>query len=105
MLIIDKKGDIETLRSLGAEDKLIRNIFILEGWMISLAGLTGGLVTGIGFALAQQKFGFIKMPGQFLVQAYPVILSWTDVLLTAAGVAVIGYLIALLPVAAMKRKS
>ena len=105
MLIIDKKGDIETLRSLGAEDKLIRNIFILEGWMISLAGLAGGLVTGIGFALAQQQFGFIKMPGQFLVQAYPVILSWTDVLLTAAGVAVIGYLIALLPVAAMKRKS
>jgi ABC-type antimicrobial peptide transport system permease subunit len=45
------------------------------------------------------------MPGQFLVQAYPVILSWSDVLLTAAGVAVIGYLIALLPVAAMKRKS
>jgi ABC-type lipoprotein release transport system permease subunit len=105
MLIIDKKGDIETLRSLGAEDKLIRNIFILEGWMISLAGLAGGLVAGIGFALAQQKFGFIKMPGQFLVQAYPVILSWSDVLLTAAGVAVIGYLIALLPVAAMKRKS
>ena len=105
MLIIDKKGDIQTLRSLGAEDKLIRNIFILEGWMISLAGLAGGLVAGIGFSLAQQKFGFIKMPGQFLVQAYPVILSWTDVLLTAAGVAVIGYLIALLPVAAMKRKS
>ena len=105
MLIIDKKGDIETLRSLGAEDKLIRNIFILEGWMISLAGLAGGLVAGIGFALAQQQFGFIKMPGQFLVQAYPVILSWTDVILTAAGVAVIGYLIALLPVAAMKRKS
>ena len=105
MLIIDKKGDIETLRSLGAEDKLIRNIFILEGWMISLAGLAGGLVAGIGFALAQQQFGFIKMPGQFLVQAYPVILSWSDVLLTAAGVAVIGYLIALLPVAAMKRKS
>jgi ABC-type lipoprotein release transport system permease subunit len=105
ILIIDKKGDIETLRSLGAEDKLIRNIFILEGWMISLAGLAGGLVAGIGFALAQQKFGFIKMPGQFLVQAYPVILSWSDVLLTAAGVAVIGYLIALLPVAAMKRKS
>ena len=105
MLIIDKKGDIETLRSLGAEDKLIRNIFILEGWMISLAGLAGGLVAGIGFALAQQQFGFIKMPGQFLVQAYPVILSWSDVLLTAAGVAEIGYLIALLPVAAMKRKS
>jgi ABC-type lipoprotein release transport system permease subunit len=65
--------------------------------MISLAGLAGGLIIGIGFALAQQKLGFIKMPGHFVVQAYPVILSWSDVLLTAAGVALIGYLIALIP--------
>jgi ABC-type lipoprotein release transport system permease subunit len=97
MLIIEKKHDIQTLRSIGAKDRLIKNIFILEGWMISLAGLAGGLIIGIGFALAQQKLGFIKMPGHFVVQAYPVILSWSDVLLTAAGVALIGYLIALIP--------
>ena len=104
MLIIEKKSDIGTLRSLGAEDSLIRRIFVLEGWLISLTGLAAGLVTGIGFALAQQQFGFIKMPGQFLVQAYPVILSWQDIVLTAAGVAIIGYLIALLPVASFHRK-
>ncbi len=97
MLIIEKRHDIQTLRSIGAKDRLIKNIFILEGWMISLAGLAGGLIIGIGFALAQQKLGFIKMPGHFVVQAYPVILSWSDVLLTAAGVALIGYLIALIP--------
>ena len=105
MLMIDKKDDIVTLRSLGAEEGLIRRIFVLEGWMISLAGLVGGLVAGIALSLLQQHFGFIKMPGQFLVQAYPVILSWSDVLLTAAGVASIGYLTALLPVTAMRRKS
>ena len=104
MLIIEKRGDIETLRSLGAHDKLIRRIFVLEGWMISLTGLAAGLVLGIGFALLQQQFGFIKMPGQFIVQAYPVILSWTDIILTIAGVATIGYLIALLPVASFYRK-
>ncbi len=104
MLIIEKRGDIETLRSLGAPDSLIRRIFVLEGWMISLTGLAAGLVLGIGFALLQQQFGFIKMPGHFIVQAYPVILSWTDILLTVAGVAGIGYLIALLPVASFYRK-
>ena len=97
MLIIEKKNDIQTLRSLGAKDSLIKKIFILEGWMISLAGLAAGLVLGIGFALLQQKLGFIKMPGHFIVQAYPVILSWSDVLLTASGVTLIGYLIALIP--------
>ena len=104
MLIIEKRGDIETLRSLGAHDRLIRRIFVLEGWMISLTGLAAGLVVGTGFALLQQHFGFIKMPGQFIVQAYPVILSWTDILLTVIGVAAIGYIIALLPVASFYRK-
>ena len=104
MLIIEKKSDIETFRSMGAQESLIKRIFVLEGWMISLAGLAAGLVAGIGFALLQQHFGFIKMPGHFVVQAYPIILSWSDILLTAAGVAVIGYLIALLPVASFYRK-
>ena len=98
MLIIEKKQDISTLRSLGAQESLIKRIFVLEGWFISLCGMAAGMAIGIAFSLIQQHFGIIKMPGHFMVQAYPIILSWTDILLTAAGVAVIGYLIALLPV-------
>lgn len=98
MLIIEKKDDIETYRSLGATDQMLRSTFTLEGWLISLLGLAAGLVVGIGFSLAQQHFGFIKMPGSFLVNAYPVILQWQDVLATIIGVALIGYIIALLPV-------
>ena len=98
MLIIEKRPDIGTLRSMGAQEGLIKRIFILEGWFISLAGMAAGLLVGTGFALLQQHFGFIKMPGHFVVQAYPVILSGSDIFLTAVGVAAIGYLIALLPV-------
>jgi ABC-type lipoprotein release transport system permease subunit len=98
MLIIEKKDDIETFRSLGATDKMLRGTFHLEGWLISLLGLAAGLVVGIGFALLQQRFGFIRMPGNFLVNAYPVIVKWSDILFTIVGVALIGYLIALLPV-------
>jgi ABC-type lipoprotein release transport system permease subunit len=98
MLIIEKKEDISTLKSLGARESLIKDIFILEGWMISLAGLAVGLVFGIGFSLIQQHFGIIKMPGNFVVQAYPVILSVKDIIFTSAAVAAIGYIIALLPV-------
>lgn len=105
MLIIEKKHDIETLKSLGATDGLIRRIFVLEGWMISITGLVAGLVIGIGFSLIQQHFGFIKMPGHFVVQAYPIIVSVTDIILTAAGVAVIGYLIAMLSTTALKNRS
>ena len=105
MLIIEKRHDIETLKSLGATESLIKKIFILEGWMISLSGMVVGLVAGISFSLLQQWLGFIKMPGHFVVQAYPIILSWSDVALTAFGVASIGYLIALIPANALNRQS
>ena len=98
MLIIEKEEDVKTLRSMGATKKLIRNIFVLEGWMISLSGLAAGLIAGTGLSLLQQHLGIIKIPGQFAVRAYPVILSWTDIAIAAVGVAVIGYFIALLPV-------
>ena len=104
MLIIEKEDDIRILRSMGADRKLIRRIFVLEGWMISLAGMAAGVVAGTVLALIQQHFGIIKMPGQFVVQAYPVILSWSDIAITAAAVAAIGYLIALIPVLSRHRK-
>lgn len=104
MLIIEKRSDIMTFRSMGAKDRLLKQIFILEGWMISLLGLAAGLAAGVAFALLQQHYGFIKMPGNFMIQAYPVIISWQDILATAAAVALIGYIIALLPVASFYRK-
>ena len=97
MLIIEKKDDIGTLRSLGAPEPMTRRIFLLEGWLISLLGLAIGLVIGIACVLLQQKFGIIKMPGNYIINAYPVILKATDIIWTAVGVALVGYLIALLP--------
>ena len=97
MLIIEKRGDIGTLHSLGAPESMTRRIFLLEGWLISLLGLGIGLVAGIACVLLQQKFGFIRMPGNYIINAYPVILKASDILWTAAGVAAVGYLIALLP--------
>ncbi len=97
MLIIEKRGDIATLRSLGAPDRMTRRIFLLEGWLISLLGLAIGLVIGVACVLLQQKFGFIRMPGNYIINAYPVILKASDLLWTVAGVAGVGYLIALLP--------
>lgn len=98
MLIIEKRRDIGILESMGMKESTVRQVFVLEGWMISLLGLGAGLVTGIGFSLLQQHFGIIKMPGNFIVQAYPVILSVRDVIITAVSVAAVGWVIARLPV-------
>ena len=96
MLKIEKRGDMETLRAMGATERLTRQVFVLEGWLISLAGLIAGLASGVACALVQQHFGIIKMPQGFLISAYPCILEAGDVLLTIAGVALTGLLISLL---------
>ena len=96
MLIIEKREDISTLRAMGAGEKLIRRVFVLEGWFISLLGLAIGLLLGLAFCLLQQRFGLISMPGNFVIQAYPVVLKGSDLLITAFSVAILGYLIAAL---------
>lgn len=97
MLIIDKKEDIATLKSLGAEDRLIRNIFITEGWMVSMSGIIAGTLLGCIISLLQQHFGLVKMPGNFITDAYPVVLKVTDILITVAGCSLISAAISILP--------
>ena len=81
---------------MGANDRLIRRIFVWEGWLVSLIGLAAGLVVGLALTLAQQHFGLVKMPGGFFLQAYPVVLQWGDLVWTALGVAAVGFGISLL---------
>ena len=97
MLVIEKEADIATLRSMGATDSLVRRIFRLEGWLVSLVGIVIGLLLGVALVLLQQQLGLVPMPGNFIVDAYPVVLRASDLLWTVAGVALIGYLMALLP--------
>ena len=96
MLIIEKRDDIGTLRAMGADEGLVEQIFVREGWLISLLGIAVGVAAGLGICWAQQRFGLVKMPGNFVVDAYPVVIQATDVAIVVAGVAFIGWLISLL---------
>ncbi len=82
MLILEKKNDAGILSSLGADDFTIRRVFVYEGWMIAAIGGLAGIVIGTALCLAQQQFGFIKLGGGgFIVDAYPVVIRVTDLLL------------------------
>lgn len=96
MLIIEKRDDIATLQAMGADDALVGRIFVREGWMISLLGIAIGVGIGLLVCLLQQHYGFVKMPGNFVVDAYPVVVQPLDIVLVVVGVAFIGWLISLL---------
>ena len=94
MLVIEKQADVKILESMGADSKLTRGIFVREGWYISLLGVAIGTAVGLLVCFLQLQFGFVKMPGNFVVDAYPVVIRWTDVLITVASVSLIGWLAA-----------
>ena len=107
MLIIEKKDDMQTLRNLGATSRLIRSIFLFEGWFVSLLGALAGLVIGLILCLLQQFFGLIRLndgglEGAFIVDAYPVSVAWTDIGLIMLTVLTVGFIVAWYPVRQLK---
>lgn len=78
LLIIDKRKDIRILRSMGMSAENIRSIFFSEGMMISAMGVIGGLAIGFLVCLLQEKFGIVKMGGNFVVNAFPVVMRLSD---------------------------
>ncbi len=106
MLILDKKKDIAVLRSMGAGQRLIRWIFLLEGTLISLIGATLGLALGALICWLQIRFGFVRLgsaDSSFVVSAYPVSMQAADFVLVFCTVLVIGLLAACYPVYNIRR--
>jgi len=104
MLIIDKKADIETLRSLGANNQLIKRIFLFEGWLISAVGALVGIGLGGMLCLLQEHFGFLKLGNGYVVDAYPVVTNFMDMILVFVTVLVMGFLAAYYPVRYIQTK-
>jgi lipoprotein-releasing system permease protein len=106
MLIIDKKNDIVTLRNMGANNRLIERIFLVEGWMISVIGSLFGMALGTAISWVQQRFGLIKLSGSgtFIIDSYPVQIEIIDIGLIWATVLFIGWIAARYPVKQISRK-
>ena len=107
ILIIEKKNDIKILKSMGADNGTISRIFLFEGWLISFSGIVFGIVLGVVISYMQQKFGMLKLgntPGAYMVDAYPVIVKFTDVLLTFIIVCIISFLTIVYPIRNLRKR-
>lgn len=107
MLILDKRDDVVTLRNLGADDRLVVRIFLFEGRLISVFGAVGGILSGLLLCWTQQRFGFITLgggSGAFVVDAYPVSVHVSDVVLVFATVLAVGFLSVWYPVRYLSRR-
>ncbi len=95
MLMIEKREDAQTLSALGSTQRQIRRIFALEGLMIIFGGAMTGMLLGLILCLLQQEFGFIRMgqsEGSFIIDAYPVVVRASDLMLVLLTVILLGFL-------------
>lgn len=107
MLILDKKDDVGTLRSMGANDKVISRIFLFEGRLISVFGAIIGIVLGLTLCYLQQKYGLIQLGNgedNFVVKAYPVSVHAWDIVAVFFTVIIVGFLSVWYPVRYLSRK-
>ena len=107
MLIIDKKDDIATLRKLGADDRQITRIFLFEGRMIAALGAIVGILLGLLLCWLQQEFGLVGMggsTGMFVINAYPVSVHYSDILIIFLTVIAVSWLAVWYPVRYFSRK-
>lgn len=99
MLIIDKRQDILTLSHLGASNPMIRNIFLLEGWLVNAIGAISGIVLGLSVCLLQEHFGFLKLGNgtEYVISAYPVAVEAWDIVGVSLTVFILGAISSWIP--------
>lgn len=95
MIVLEKQKDISVLKSMGASEKLVRNIFLTEGLLLSLLGLLIGLALALILYALQKTVGLIRIPDGFLVREYPISMRIGDFVPVVLTVLLIGLLAAL----------
>lgn len=92
LMVIEKRDDMATLCWIGATASMVRRIFMIQGWLITMLGGISGILLGSALVIAQQAGGFVKLagdPANLAVTVYPVRLEPTDMLIVLALVALI----------------
>lgn len=90
MLAIEKRRDMAVLFAVGAPAKLIKQIFFKQGMLIACIGAVFGMLCGLLLCYLQDTYGLVGLGmANAVVQAYPVKVIWTDVVLVAASITLI----------------
>jgi lipoprotein-releasing system permease protein len=85
MVVMEKRKDIAILRSMGATQQSIRNIFLFKGCLIGIVGTTLGVISGLLVCGLISRYQFALPEGMFLISTVPVRVYWSNFLLVAVA--------------------
>lgn len=96
MMVLEKKKDIGTFKSLGVNAKLVRKIYYFEGLTISLLGAFIGIILGVVLVYLQGEYHLLELENS-IVEYYPVSLQWLDLVVILLTTVVLGFLTSIYP--------
>lgn len=85
MIVLQKNRDIGVLLTMGYTPSDIKKIFLKQGLLIGLIGCGLGGIIGLVLSWLQKVYGLIELSGSFIINAYPVSIHASDVILVLAG--------------------
>ncbi len=89
MMILEKQESIKTLHNLGASAKSIKRIFVLQGFLLTLLGLSIGLAIGTILVITQKHYQMLMITEHL---PYPVEFSFFNLLIVFITVALLGFI-------------
>ncbi|MBU1912514.1 MAG: lipoprotein-releasing ABC transporter permease subunit [Candidatus Omnitrophica bacterium] len=98
MMVMEKTKDIGILKSIGADNRSIRKIFMLDGFLIGFAGTVLGAIGGFGLSYLLKTYQFIQLPKDiYYIDRLPVNLELLDSITVIAAAMLISLLSTLYP--------
>ena len=88
MMILDKKKNLKTLSHLGADLKEIKNIFLIQGFLLSFFGLVAGTSLGTLFIFLQNKFHLFMITDSI---AYPIEFQSKNLAIVSVTILLLGW--------------
>ena len=87
MMILDKKGSLNTLYNFGATTKDIRRVFFLQGSLMTIIGGGIGVLIGFIIVMLQQQYALVMITPSL---PYPVNIKFGNIILVLVTITVLG---------------
>jgi lipoprotein-releasing system permease protein len=98
MIVMEKHRDIAILKAMGATNRSVMYLFMIQGLMIGVVGMVAGVLLGAGFCYLANAHQWIKLPaGAYALEYLPFHSGVLDIVLVAAVTVAISFLSTVYP--------
>jgi lipoprotein-releasing system permease protein len=97
LLILEKGREIAILKSLGATNRSILYVFVLDGQMVGVIGCTVGILLGLTICGVLEQYGLKLDPRVYYLEHLPVVIRPLEIFFVALGAMTAATLATLFP--------